>query len=495
MPSLPLDSRRPGTAAAWKGVETRVEQIALALGERIRNGELAAGTRLPSLRTQARQAAVSVQTVLRAYDKLVALGHLEARRGSGFYVKHRRRGGTPPPHPDLLGNATSQDWRMLLASDRPYPQRIGGGSLPDAWLDRKALAAAMRAVAPAAARAASDYADVQGYLPLRQQLQLQLRDYGIEADPAQIMVTAGAVDALHLLIWSNLLHPGSPILIEDPAPPVQLQRLLAGGLEIVRIARDSDGPDLGQLRQACLRHRPRMLLCSSLLHNPTSYCLSLDRAFQLLQLAEEFKLLIVDDCSYADLLPSSPFVRRVPLAALDQLRRVIHIGSFSKTLGPGLRIGFIAAAHKRIEPLRLFKAAGAINNPVLGERLAYHLLAHGRYRRHCERLRAHLHESRERLAEQLRQRGMTPEPTSAGMYQWLSLGPRIDARTIATRLYRHGHISAPGAFFSTAPRYRSYMRLNVAAACDNPVLDLLANEVAAVRAHADAGSDLIGATR
>ncbi|MFT4249070.1 MAG: PLP-dependent aminotransferase family protein [Pseudomonas sp.] len=469
-------------SVAPKGTATRVDRIARSLAERIGSGELPAGSRLPSVRELAQHSQVSVQTVLRAYDKLVAQGHLEARRGSGFYVRQRERAPHAPASPWPHARATDYDWRILLNADRPYPHRIGGGSLPEAWLDKSALASAIRAIGPTAAQSLSDYADVQGYLPLRRQLQLTLHQYGIEADPRQIVTCAGAVDALHLVVWSNLLQPGSHVLVEDPAPPVHLQRLLASGVQIARVPRDADGPDIDALREACHRYRPRTFLCSSLLQNPTSYSLAPGRAFQVLQLAEEFDLRIVDDCTYADLLPSAPFARRVPLAALDQLRRVIHIGSFSKTLAPGLRIGFIAASHDCIERIMLFKSAGAINTALLGERLAYHLLSQGKYRHHCERLHARLHAARERLIGQLQQRGFAPEPASSGMYLWLSLGQGIDARAIATAMYRHGHVTAPAqGFFSNAPRYRSYMRINVAAACDNPALDLLEQEVALAR--------------
>lgn len=476
-----MDIRQPRAKPGHKGGVTRVDQIAQSLTERIRSGELPAGSRMQSVRGLAQQSGVSIQTALRAYDKLVAQGYLEARRGSGFYVRHK---GHPPPTTQTwqFAQATDHDWRELLHSHRPYAQRIGCGSLPESWLDKAALSAAIRAIGPSAARSLSDYADVQGYLPLRQQLQLKLHEYGIDADPRQIVVTAGATDALHLVIWSNLLLPGHYALAEDPVPPIHLQRLLAAGLEIIRIPRGPDGPDIDALRAACIKYKPSTFLCSSLLHNPTSYNLSPNKAFQVLQLAEEFNLLIVDDCTYADLLPFSPLSRHVPLATLDQLNRVIHIGSFSKTLAPGLRVGFAAASPKYVELMTLFKSAGAINSPVLGERLAYHLLSQGKYRHHCGRLHTRLHEKRERLIGQLRERGFAPEPTTSGIYLWLSLGEGVDAKEIAAAMHLHGHITAPAYdFFSKSPRYASYMRLNVAVACDNPVLDLLAEEVALAR--------------
>jgi DNA-binding transcriptional MocR family regulator len=457
-----------------------VDRIAQSLAERIRSGELAVGTRLQSVRSLAQQAGTSIQTVLRAYDKLVAQGYLEARRGSGFYVRYKERTAARPVASWLRAGPPASDWRRLLHTDIPYERRIGCGTLPEEWLDGASLASAIRAIGATSTKSLAGYADPHGYLPLRQQLQLKLREHGIEAEPAQIVTCAGAADALHLYIWSHL-HPGTCVLLEDPAPFLHVQRMLASGLEIVRVPRLGDGPDIEVMREACARYRPRAFFCSSLLHNPTSSSLSPSKAFQVLQLAEEFNLTVVDDCTYADLLPPSPLAQRVPLAALDQLHRVVHIGSFSKTLAAGLRVGFLAASPACVERIALHKSVGAINSPVLGERLVYHLLSQGKYRHHCERLQSRLHTCRERLLAQLAARGFAAESMASGMYLWLSLGQGVDGKTIAQGLDRRGHIAAPAQdFFSHSPVNAAYMRINVAVACDNPVLDLLAEEVALV---------------
>lgn len=479
---------RGGDASGRGTAATRVDRIAQSLAERIRNGELAAGTRLQSVRNLAQQAGTSIQTVLRAYDKLVAQGYLEARRGSGFYVRYKERVATAAEPSWLHAKPAASDWRRLLHADRPYERRIGCGTLPEAWLDRPALASAIRAIGATSLQSLAGYADPHGYLPLRQQLQLKLLEQGIEADPRQIVTCAGAADALHLFVWSHF-HPGTYVLLEDPAPFLHVQRMLASGLEIVRVPRLADGPDIEAMREVCARHRPRAFFCSSLLHNPTSSSLSPGKAFQILQLAEEFDLTVVDDCTYADLLPSSPLVQRVPLAALDQLRRVVHVGSFSKTLAAGLRVGFLAASPACVERIALHKSVGAINSPVLGERLVYHLLSQGKYRHHCERLQSRLHDCRERLIAQLAARGFVPEPTASGMYLWLSLGQGVNGKAIAQALDRRGHIAAPAQdVFSHSPRNTSHMRLNVAVACDNPVLDILAEEVASARQAGDGGT-------
>lgn len=481
MPSSPDATRSRLRATAARNTDSLTERIARTLAERIQSGGLQPGTRLQSVRGFARQSGNSVQTVLRAYDKLVALGYLEARRGSGFYVTQRSRSPAPLASSWVQASTLGQDWRQLLRADVLGTPHIGSGLLPESWFDQKALAAGLRSIGPTVIPALSSYAEPAGHPPLRQLLRQKLLEYGIEAPPAQILTSAGAAEALHLAIWSNF-RPGDWVLIEDPCSPLHRNAMMANGLEIFRIPRLTDGPDIDALRAACVRYRPRGLLCSSLLHNPTSSNIAPNKAFQLLQLAEEFHLTLIDDCSYADLLPPSPLARPLPLAALDQLHRVVHVGSFSSTLGPSLRVGFMAVSTQQVERLLLFRSASTLGPAVLGERLVHHLLAQGKYRHHCERLQARLQDRRERLSTQLQARGFAPPGCRAGMYLWLSLGAGVNARAVFEAMSKCGQITAPApGLFSASPEYESYMRLNVAVACDNPALDLLTQEVARAR--------------
>jgi DNA-binding transcriptional MocR family regulator len=466
--------------AAQEPQRSLVDLIFARVGGGIQSRQLAVGARLPSVRQLADDCVISRDTAARAYDKLVAHGLVESRPGSGFYVKATTRHLPPPTTPAVFqGPARSGDtrWRIrLLRTDAPLRSRTGSGVLPEDWLDEDALNGALRAVARSSQRSLAHHGDPKGYLPLRQQLQLKLQEVGIQVDAGQILITGGATDALHLIMQAFVRTAREYVLVEDPHPHLLTDRMLSTGLEILPVPRLADGPDLVSLRALCEKHQPRFFFCSSVLHNPTSMQMAPHKAFQLLQLAEEFDLTLVEDDTYGDLMPPSYSTAVARLAPLDQLKRVIYVGSFSKTLAPGLRCGFLAASPDRIEWLTTYRIVGGIAGTNLSERVVYRLLSQGSYRHHCDQLRARLDERRPRAVESLRDLGMRVDHVpDAGMYLWASLADAsMDAMQVAERLLEQGHLLAPGHLFSTHPRYRSFLRLNIAELTGSPMLPALA---------------------
>lgn len=360
----------------------------------IQSGRLAPGKRVHSVRQLVDECEVIRDTVARAYDKLVAHGHLESRAGSGFFV--RSKGRQVQPVKDEGGLQVQPAWwRFQLAQPAENLASAPGlGLLPPDWLDESGIAKAMRSVARGRMRNLTGYGDPLGYLPLRPQLQAKLRDVHIDAPVAGIMVTAGGTHALHLVVLANLRQAGEHILVEDPCSFLLRDRLMACGLEMLTVPREADGPDIGALRAHCEQHRPRFFFCSPVLHNPTSSHISPHKAFQILRLAEDFDLTIVEDDTYSDLMPPGVAAPATRLASLDQLQRVVYIGSFPKTIAPGLRMGYVCANPKFLEWLQVYRAVSEIAATPVSERVIYRLLSQGGYRHHCAQLRGRLDECR-----------------------------------------------------------------------------------------------------
>jgi len=477
-PSFVIGKAELAAVAANAGPNSLVDQIFMLVAGAIQTRQLPPGIRLPSIRQLADDCQISRDTTARAYDKLVAHGLIESRRGSGFYAKttaQRRTVDKAVVRDSIFTPDSATWWRLsLVRPDASLLSRSGMGVLPEDWMDEAGIAGALRAVARASQRSLAQHGDPQGYLPLRQQLELKLQDLGIQADARNIIVTSGATDALNMIAQSYLRYPAPRILMEEPGPPLLRDRLLSCGMDFAYVPRQHDGPDLVALRAMCEQHRPRFFFCNSVLHNPTSSYLAPHKAFQVLRLAEEFDLTIVEDDSYGDLMPqgaASPVAR---LAPLDQLQRVIYVGSFSKTLAPGLRTGFLAASPARIEWMRTYRSVSCIAGNSLAERTVYRLLSQGTYRHHCEQLRARLAVARPVVAQALRALGMQIDSgADAGMYLWASLGGGIDAMPLAERLLEQGHLVAPGRLFSGAREHRSHLRFNIAATLDSPVLEAM----------------------
>jgi len=438
-----------------------VEQLFALLLARIQSRQLAAGTRLPSVRLLAHDSGVSIDTVSRAYDKLVAHGHADARPGSGFYVKSSARAGIrqSAAAPDAT-TVRHLHWNQRLIAAGGQPDQPGSGVVPDAWQQPAGLAQAIRRLGRAKS-ALSGYGDPLGYLPLRQQLQRKLLEVDVHAPADQLVTTTGATQALSLLVRTYMNSTMEPVLVEDPCSFMLRDCVASMGLQQIPVPRLVDGPDTDELRRLCGVHRPRFFFCSSVLHNPTSTQLSPYRAHQILRIADEFDLTLVEDDSFSDLMPSPVGITR--LAALDRLERVVYVGSFSKTMPPGLRVGFLAASADRIERIALYKHVNCLTGSQLSERAVYQMLTQGQYRHHCEQLRARLDERRGTLVRQLLALGWrVPHPPEAGLFVWADLGPGVDAQRLAVQLAEQGCMQAAGELFSATPALHSCMRFNIA---------------------------------
>lgn len=456
-----------------------VDQMFLLLADRMSSAQLSVGSRLPSVRTLAQECEVSSDTVARAYERLVAHGLVEARRGSGYFVRGTGRQAISQPigKPVLSGPMSSGNtrWRsMLVKHDPALKSRTGSGAFPESWVSEELLASALRGVTRQSIKSVAHYSDLRGYLPLRQQLQVKLQEHGIFAEPDCILVTNGATEAIHLVIQTLLAGTRVPVLVDLPTPPLLTDRLLSTGAEIYPVKRQADGPDLDEMRTLCEKFKPRAFITSSVLHNPTGTNIAPHKAFQILRLAEEFNFFLVEDDTYGDLMPKASAVPISRLATLDQLKRVIYIGSFSKTLGPGLRLGYLTASAERIDWLTTYRMVQTVSGSTLAERVLYKALSGGDYRRHCEQLRNRLAEVRPVVVDEVRRWGLTVDHVpDAGLYLWASLGEGADALQIAESMLEQGHLIAPAQAFMHASRTESGIRINIAEAFESTMLPAL----------------------
>lgn len=449
---------------------TLVEQIVDHYSGRIDDRLMRPGLKMPSIRRFASEQNVSRFTVVEAYDRLIARGYLEARPGSGFYVKPRdvqvhlaqarAWADAPASRIDVVWLIRNM-FRQLPAHDMP-----GSGVMPQDWLDADLVTSNLRALGRQNGAPLLGYGQAQGYLPLRQQLQLKLAQHDIAASPESIVTTNGATQALDL-VAQHFLRPGDTILVEDPGWFLMFGRFALLGARVVGVPRLADGPDLAALESLAATFRPRLFVMSSILHNPTGTSTTAARAHGLLQLAEKYDFRIVEDDVYADLAPSGG-VAGTRVATLDQLRRVVYIGGFSKTLAANLRVGFIACDEALARDLTDLKMLVGLTSPELGERLVYRILSEGGYRRHLERLRTRIAHARERSTAILERLGCRRFDGHAdGMFLWADTG--VDTMALAQTLLDAGYLTAPGSLFSPSQQSGSWMRFNVAA-MDNPVL-------------------------
>lgn len=454
---------------------TLVDQLTEWARMRVDERVFRPGMRMPSIRQLAQEKSISRFTVVEAYERLVALGYLESRPGSGFYVRERPAALPVRPAPEPPGvRKIDVTWllRNMFHSAEP-DMAPGRGFLPDEWLDGELIGSALRALGRQPGKHFLANGTPQGFLPLRQQLRTRLAELEIGAGPEQIVMTSGITQAFDLLA-RLFLRPGDTVLVGDPAWFVMFARFAAHGANVIGVPYTADGPDLEALERIVQAHRPRLFVINSVLHNPTGTSLSAARAFQLLRLAEQYDFLIVEDDIYCDLCPPGHAATRV--ASLDQLRRVIYLGSFSKTLAANLRVGFVAAPPEIAANLTDTKLLAGLATPEINERVLYKVLTEGHYRKHVERVRNRLEPARDATRRTLERLGLNLFPGQhAGIYLWADTGR--DTNAIATAGHEEGYLFAPGSLFSPSQMPSGWMRFNVACSSDPAMLDFLVRQL------------------
>jgi DNA-binding transcriptional MocR family regulator len=442
---------------------TLAEQLALRYAERIAQRLLPPGARLPSVREGARRHGVSASTVVGAYDLLQAQGLVQARPQRGFFVRDVVTAPRELPPHGPVGLAAPVDATALIRSmfqaqgGRPTP---GMGTLPEDWLDAGLLQRALRrASSPAAAAGWLRYGEPAGDAGLRAALSRRLADLGMRVAPAQIVTTVGATHALDL-ISRALLQPGDAVLVDEPGWAVEFARLARAGMRLLPVPRGTDGPDLTVMQALLKEHRPRLYVTVSVLHNPTGCSLAPAAAHQVLRLAEDHDLTIVEDDTYAWLAP--PHATR--LAQLDGLKRTIYVCGFSKILTPQWRVGFLAAAPALAERVIDSKLLSTLGTPGPLEQALAGCLDQGTLRRHAERVVARLDAARARTERLVRGAGCRFVMPPQGLFGWVDVG--VDTERLAQSLLDEGWLIAPGTLFHATPRPTSLMRINFATAQD-----------------------------
>lgn len=466
----------PVARATFGAARTLPEQLASSLARRIDEHALKAGTRLPSIRELAAERRVSRSTVVETYDRLIAAGYVESRRGSGFFVRARhaapsRPAARAPARHTAAAQRQTVDVVWLLRQmlrQAPAIDHPGAGLLPAEWLDGELVAATVRAVGRSAGPALLNYGVAEGYLPLRLQLAERLGFADIAAAPEQIVTTQGVTHAIDL-VARHLLAPGDTVFVEDPAWFLIFARLAAFGARIVGVPRGADGPDTQVLANLLTRHQPKLFIVGSVLHNPTGGSISAANAHRLLKLADEYNFRILEDDVYGDLAPG----RALRLAALDQLKRVIYVGGFSKTLAANLRVGYIAASPELAAALADLKMLTGLTTPELTERVVTRVLAEGQYRRHLERIRGKLDAARDRTARALEKMGARLYGNAAaGIFLWCDVGR--DTNAVAAAAAEQGLLCAPGSLFSPTQAPSTWMRVSAAASLNPSAMRFLA---------------------
>lgn len=435
------------------------EQIEQRLHEWLREGRLGAGARLPSIRQLAAQLGVSPNTVVVAYDRLVAAGLVEARATAGYYVAAAPEASAADAAALLeAGEAQDAVWLAQQSFDQPAGLLLASsGALPATWLQDAVPAAVLQRAFAALPGGMAARCPPQGLPALRERLALMLRGQGLAVDPHRVMTTHGGTQAIDL-ICRAFVRPGDAVVVEDPGYHLLQGRLVHGGITVVPVARRSDGIDLAQLEQAFVERKPRLLFIQTALHNPTGWTSSAANLHRVLRLAERHGVLIAEDDVHGHFLPGTP----TRLAQLAGLEGVVYYSSFCKVLSPALRMGYLAAEPALLKPLLREKIYTALSGATLNEAVLLELLASGRVRKHAQRLQARLAAARVACLRDLQAAGIGFEaPADGGLFLWGRLPQGVDLDLLVRDAWQQRILLSGGATFGPGPAAAAHLRFNV----------------------------------
>ena len=414
-----------------------MQQIARALTAEIQRGRLRPGDRLPGSRTLARTLRVHRQTVVSAIDELVAEGWLISRRASGVFVAN------VPEQPLKRATHAARICRLasrfaLSVSASPAPELprvvptgtiLMSGTRPDVRLvPADLIGRAYRRVLHRFGSALLSYGDPAGLPRLRDALAAMLSaTRGLAVDSSSVLVTHGSQMALALAARA-LIRPGDAIAVEHPGYRPAWEAFRIAGAEIVPVRVDEHGVDVQALRQVIARRSIRAVYVTPHHQYPTTVTLTAPRRLALHQLAAQERFAIIEDDYDHEFHYSGRPV--LPMASADAVGLVIYIGTLSKVLAPGLRLGFIVAPRDLIERLVAYRSFVDLQGDPVLECAVAELFEDGLIQRHVRKMRRIYRARRETLAAALRtQLGhfLTFREPSGGTAIWVRTR---DARTM-----------------------------------------------------------------
>ncbi len=474
---IPLDRDKP--TALPRQIQAHLERL---IHERL----LTPGTKLPATRELARQLGVNRGTVALAYEELVATGWARAHVGQGTFVAERPASGAAPVA--AVAAPVALDWsglfsrsaQILGADDErsravtPIPSSGAvvsfAGGMPDSGLFptdafRRVLNQVIREEGPALLQ----YYPAGGYPPLRRYLSTYLLRFGLEARPEEILIVNGSQQGFDL-IARTLIDPGDFVAIEQPTYPRAMQVFRSFGAQLLSVPWDGMGPRADVFERLLERHTPKLFYCQPSAHNPTGLAVAPETARRLLDAAARHQVPIVEDGFDGSLYYGD--APTLPLKAVDRGGVVIYIGTFSKILFPGLRLGWLVGPPPILERLQAAKQLADLHTSALIQAAVHRFCERKLLDRHATRVATEYARRRALLLAALRRRlpsEITWTEPHGGFSLLVTLPPGMDAGTLLPQAIERGVAFTPGApFFVDGGRQRT-LRLSFSSVAANRI--------------------------
>lgn len=428
-------------------------ELFFSLKEKIINGELNNGYRLPSVRTLAGELDLSIATVVAAYKELEANRYVIVKKGSGYYVNKASIASdkqiplqfeyaddminfsSATPNPRIFPTDTFKEYiNQVIDRDRGY---------------------------------AFGYQDINGYRELRASLCIHLNRYNsISTSPDNIQVVSGSQQGIDL-VGKTLISPGDYVLCETPTYNGAMEAFRSRGARIVGVKLEKDGMDLFDLERKILICKPRFLYIMPQYQNPTTISYSMSKLSGLLELAKKYGFYIIEDDSMSEITFDK--VKRETLKSMDRSDCIIYIKSFSKLLMPGLRIGCLVLPISLTEDFTRIKQSTDISSSGLIQRALDLYLRNSKWAEHINYMREIYNGKYEVMLgrlETMTKLGITFDEPGGGLYFWVKLPNHVSSTELSKECYKNGLLLlASPVFYPNENKSRdNFIRLSFASA-------------------------------
>lgn len=432
-------------------------QIYEHMVNRIQRGEWTPHDKLPSVRLLAEELQVHRLTVFKAYRKLVEGGKVYVRDKSGYYVAegqiplYQETGAEAGAASSLLANPL-YDIQKIPAKYQFSVALIDPGLLPNLYLSDY-----VKKVFDMYPKVMGTYASVQGDEELRETLSRQFRQaHRLQLSADELLITSGAQQAINL-IARMMVGPMDAVLIERPTFSVAIDIFRRAGARIIPVEITPDGYDLDEVEALMAKYKPRMFYLNPTHQNPTGYTVPVQQRKLLIELAERYRCLLVEDDPFRDMyfLEEAP----PPLFAYDTEGWVVYIGSFSKYVAPGLRICAVACRYPLMERLSMIKSLEDNGTPLLNQKIFLHYYTSPRLQQHLGKLRIALQVRKEIMEEELSPTGWEWTSPAGGLTLWVKLPEGTPVDLLHHRSMEQSITFVPGVICDPLGEMTSWLRL------------------------------------
>ena len=451
--------------------------LASELAGAINRGTLKVGDRLPSTRRVSSRYGVSMATAVQAFRELENLRQVEARPRSGFFV------ATPPrrtPEPDLSKPSTLARHVVMPTLFEEYLQAVGqprtvalGAVLPPPdWFPSVRLTKSISAINRRKPELAVTYLRPRGAEELREALARRAVEIGCRLTADDIVVTNGCVEALNLSLRA-VAQPGDTIALESPTYFMMLYILQSLGLKALELpTHPKTGVSLDALDTATARRGAvKAVLLMLNYSNPLGSLMPDENKARLVQLCERRGLALIEDDVYGDTFFGA--TRPLPAKAWDRNGTVLYCSSFTKTLAPGLRIGWVAPG-RYMHKLAVLKPTTTGFTPYAPQLAVANYIESGGYDRHLRRLRATVVDHAQRIGDRVTDTfpsGCRMTYPAGGYALWIELPRKVDAVELFRRAREKGVVVTPGPLFTMSSRFGNFIRISYTQSASPALVD------------------------